>query len=140
MNIQFTTKPYLPTLVISAVLFIMVFLPWATFMGFSANGTEHGGGVLTLIFAIIGAGVSFLANQKYRVYGTIGTGIVSLIGIVIAWADLGGASVGVGLIIAFIAALGLLALGYWDYRKMSTPSKPAPPPPANPPPPPPPQQ
>lgn len=133
-------------MVISVVLFIMVFLPWASVSGFgitiSANGTEHGGGILTLIMSIIGAGVSFLSNQKYRTYSTIGVGILAIIGVAIAWADLGGASVGAGLIIALIASLALIAMGYWDYRKLSQPSKPTQPPPASPPapPPPPPQQ
>lgn len=140
MNVQFTTKPYLPTLIVSVILFIMVFLPWATLSALgitlSANGTDYGGGVLTLIMSIIGAGVSFLANQKYRTYGTIGVGILALIGVAIAWAGLGGASVGFGLIIALIVALGLLAVGYMDYRKIITPAKPTQPPPANPPAPP----
>jgi hypothetical protein len=141
LDIKFSTKPYLPTLVISVILFIMVFLPWATVsalgMAFSANGTQYGGGVLTLIMSIIGAGISFLANQKYRTFGTIGVGILALIGVAIAWAGLGGAGVGFGLIIALIVALGLLAVGYMDYRKLNPPAKPAQPPPANPPAPPP---
>lgn len=144
MNIKFTTKPYLPTLVVSIILFIMVFLPWVTVsaMGFSASANGTGDwGVLTLIMSIVGAGVSFLATQKYRALGTIGAGILALIGVAIYWARIGsGVSVGVGLIIALIAALGLLAVGYMDYRKLNPPAKPSQPsqpPPANPPAPPP---
>jgi len=144
LNIKFTTKPYLPTLVVSIILFIMVFLPWVSVSGFgisvSANGTGDWG-VLTLIMSIVGAGVSFLATQKYRALGTIGAGILALIGVAIYWARIGsGVSVGVGLIIALIAALGLLAVGYMDYRKITPPAKPSQPPqppPANPPAPPP---
>jgi len=141
LNTYFKTKPYLPTLVVSVILFIMVFLPWATVsvMGFSAsaNGTGHGGGVLTLIMSIVGAGASFLINQKYRVWGTIGAGVLALLGVILAWAGLGGAGVGFGLIIALIAALGLIYVGYMDYRKLNPPAKPSQPPPANPPAPPP---
>jgi len=144
LNIKFTTKPYLPTLVVSIILFIMVFLPWVTVsaMGFSASANGTGDwGVLTLIMSIVGAGVSFLATQKYRALGTIGAGILALIGVAIYWARIGsGVSVGVGLIIALIAALGLLAVGYMDYRKLNPPAKPSQPsqpPPANPPAPPP---
>lgn len=145
MDIKFSSKPYLPTLIISVILFIMVFLPWASWSALNltnyASGTHYGGGILALIMGIIGAGISFLINQKYRTYGTIGAGILAIIGVAITWGSLGGsgADVGVGLIIALIASLGLLAIGYWDYRKINQPSKPAQPP-ANPPPPPPPQQ
>lgn len=143
MDIKFSTKPYLPILIISVILFIMVFLPWATLSALgitiSANGTDYGGGILTLIMSIFGAGISFLANQKYRIYGTIGVAILALIGVAIAWSGLSGtgASVGFGLIIALIVSLILLAYGYMDYRKMITPAKPTQPPPANPPAPPP---
>jgi len=145
LDIKFSTKPYLPTLVVSVILFIMVFLPWITVSaaGFSAsaNGTNDWG-ILTLIMSIVGAGASFLANQKYRALGTIGAGILALLGAVIFMAtNVGnGVGVGVGLIIALIAALALIYVGYMDYRKLSLtgkPIQPSQPPPANPPAPPP---
>ncbi len=143
MNIQFTTKPFLPALVVSVVLFITVFLPWFSFdaglVGFpnvTVNGT-HDWGVLTLIMSIVGAGLSFVATQRTRALGLIIASLLALIGAVIYWANNG--SVGFGLIIALIASIAMLYIGYMDYRKSSEPSKPAPPPSA-PPAPPPPQQ
>jgi hypothetical protein len=146
LNIHFTTKPYLPTLVVSVILFITVFLPWATVsalgISISANGT-HDWGVLTLIMSIIGAGLSFVAAQKMIAIGSVGAGILALIGVIIYWSRLSVASAGYGLIIALIASLALMYIGYWDYRKLSQPAKPAQtsqPPQSNPPAPPPPQQ
>ena len=148
MNIQFATKPYLPTLVISVVLFILVFLPWASVSGLGVtvtfNGLEtniSGLGYLTLIMSIIGAVISFLDTRKFRAFGTIVAGILAIIGIIIFWSNLGnfGLGVGYGLIMALIAALALIVIGYVDYRQGSTPaepSKPAPPPSDTPPAPP----
>lgn len=151
MNNIFTTKPYIPVLVISIVLFIMVFLPWSSASGFgisvSFSGTEtgiSGLGYLTLIMSIVGAFASFLAVQRYRALITICAGLLALLGAVIYWSRLGGLglSLSFGLIIALLASLGLLAVGYMDYRQQNQPANPpAPPsPPASPPPPPPPPQ
>lgn len=134
MEIKFTSKPYLPTLVVSIILFIMVFLPWITVsaLGFStsANGTNDWG-ILTLIMSIIGAGVAFLVNQQYRAIGTIGAGALALLGAIIFMAtNVGdGIGVGAGLIISLIAALGLIYIGYMDYRQLSLTGKPLQPPP-----------
>jgi len=143
LEIKFTSKPYLPTLVVSIVLFIMVFLPWITVSAYgfsaSANGTS-GWGVLTLIMSIVGAGVAFLANQNYRAMGTLGASVLALLGVIIFMATNvgGGVGVGAGLIISLIAALGLIYIGYMDYRKLNLtgkPLQPPPPPPAPPTPP-----
>jgi peptidoglycan/LPS O-acetylase OafA/YrhL len=142
LDIKFVSRPYIPTLVVSVILFIMVFLPWITVSAFgmsaSANGTNDWG-ILTLIMSIVGAGVSFLANQKYRAMGTIGAAVLALLGAIIFMATNvgGGIGVGAGLIIALIAALGLIYIGYMDYRKLSItgkPIQPPPPPPESPPP------
>jgi peptidoglycan/LPS O-acetylase OafA/YrhL len=145
LDIKFTTRPYIPTLVVSVILFIMVFLPWITVSGFgitaSANGTNDWG-ILTLIMSIVGAGVAFLVNQDYRAMGTLGAGVLALLGIIIFMATNvgGGIGVGAGIIIALIAALCLIYVGYMDYRKLTItgkPLEPPPPPPSAPPPPPP---
>ncbi|MBN1160977.1 MAG: hypothetical protein JXA17_03405, partial [Dehalococcoidales bacterium] len=133
MDIKFTTKPYIPTLVVSVVLFIMVFLPWITVSagGFSAsaNGTNDWG-ILTLIMSIFGAGISFLANQKYRAMGTLVAGVLALLGVIIFMATNvgGGIGIGAGIIIALIATLGLIYVGYIDYRQLSLTGKPLQPP------------
>ena len=140
MDIKFTPKPYVPTLVVSVILFIMVFLPWITVSvgGFSAsaNGTSDWG-ILTLIMSIVGAGVAFLADQKYRSMGTLGAGVLALLGVIIFMATNvgGGIGVGAGLIIALIATLAMIYVGYMDYRKLSLTGKPLQPPPPPPTPP-----
>jgi hypothetical protein len=147
MELKFATKPYIPTLVVSVVLFIMVFLPWVTISAFgfsaSANGT-HDWGILTMIMSIVGAAASFLAVEKTRAMATIGAGVLALLGVIIYMAsNLGsGVGAGAGLIISLIVALALAAVGYMDLKKigpfvkMSAGNKPTVPP-ANPPAPPP---
>jgi 4-amino-4-deoxy-L-arabinose transferase-like glycosyltransferase len=146
LNIKLVTKPNWLLLILSVLLFIMVFLPWWTFFGDSEYGL-HNGGILTLIIAITGIELSFLEfpNPKYRSYAIIGVGILALIGALIALKDLGdGVGMGFGMIIALILSIALIAVGFLDYRgidlwaKMkassSKPPAPPPPPPSNPPP------
>jgi hypothetical protein len=143
VELKFSTRPFIPTLVISIVLFIMIFLPWATVsvMGFSAsaNGT-HSWGILTLIMSLLGAGISFLADRKMRAMGSMAAGVLALLGTIIYMAAnfKGGVGAGAGIIIALIASVALAAAGYMDYRKIAapTPAAPANPPAAPPTPPP----
>lgn len=139
MDLKFSMKPYLPTLVICVILFITVFLPWATASALgitvSANGTENWG-ILTLIMSIIGAGFSFVAVPRVRSLGTIFAGILAIAGVAIYWARLQGLGVGYGMIIALVASLALIAAGYMEYRKLEQPAPPSQPPPAPPPAPP----
>ena len=152
MNIQFTTKPYLPALVVSVVLLIMFFLPWVTASAGSVsesdNGTAYGWGYLTLIMSILGVLLSFVTPQKMRAMGLMGAGLLALIGVIVYWLRMHGDAVlygvedfvspGFGLYIAGIAALAAIVIGIMDLRQPVQPSQP---PPANPPaPPPPPQQ
>ena len=147
MNIKFNTKPYIPTLIASLLLFIMVFLPWATASGkvglytysASANGF-HDWGILTFIMSILGAGAAFLADKRMRALGSILAGVLALLGVIIFMAtDLGsGVGAGAGLIIALIVSIILIALAYMDYKNMPFPFKMGGSPKSNPPPPPPP--
>lgn len=136
---KFSMKPNLPTLVICVILFIAVFLPWATAsaMGItvSANGTEDWG-ILTLIMSIIAAGFSFVAVPRIRALGTIFAGLLAIVGVAVYWARLQGLGLGYGMIIALIASLALIAAGYMEYRKLEQPAPPSQPPPAPPPAPP----
>jgi hypothetical protein len=146
MNIKFNTKPYLPTLIASVLLFIMVFLPWLTvsFTGFgysasaSANGM-HSWGILTFLMSIIAAAAAFVADKRMRALGSLVAGALALLGIIIYMAaNLGnGAGVGVGLILALIVNLALIALAYMDLKGMALPIKMGGTPKSNPPPPPP---
>jgi uncharacterized membrane protein (UPF0136 family) len=150
MEFKFTSKPYMLLLIVSVVLFIMTFLPWASVnigLGFgsvTANGM-HDWGILTFLMSLFGVALSFITSQKTRSIGSIVAGILSLLGVIIYWASyLQGAGIGFGLIIALIASAALIYVGYLDYRKMKGPAAPTQPtqppqapPPATPPAPPP---
>lgn len=131
---KFSIKPYLPTLVISIILFITVFLRWISVT--EVNGLRDWG-ILTFVMSILGVGISFITVPKIRSLGTILAGILAIIGVAVFWSRLQGLGAGYGLIIALIASLGLIAAGYLEYRKLEQPSKTNQPPPANPPAPPP---
>jgi uncharacterized membrane protein len=148
LNIKFTTKPNMLLLIVSVVLFIMIFLPWFTvsYLGFSASANGfHNGGILTFIMALAGVALSFLEipTPRYRSMGIIGIGILALLGVIIAMTQLGGASMGIGMIIALIVSILLIAVGFLDLRnidlwakmKASSSKPPASPPPAPPAPP-----
>lgn len=161
MNIKFTTKPNWLLLIVSFLLFIMIFLPWwswgASYAGFHIGGSIngfHNGGILTFLASLAGIALSFLeiSNAKYRAYGIMGIGVLALLGVLIAFTGYSGSSIGVGKIIALIVSLALIGVGYLDYRgidllaKMKAssskppappPSQPSPPTPPSPPPPPP---
>lgn len=142
MNLKFTTRPYLPVLVVSIVLFISIFLPWysvnilGTHIG-SLNGARNGG-ILTLLMSLAGIGLAFLDVPKTRALLTIGAGLFALLGVIIALAQLSGFSMGFGMIIGLLASMALVAIGFLDYRKINLPAKAQPdqsPPPAPPAPP-----
>ena len=136
MDLKFSMKPYLPSIVVSIILFIFVFLPWLRVdMGtyfYTENGLNDWG-YLVLIMSVIGACVSFIAPPRVRSLSIILTGVLAIVGAAVYWSRLQGAGVGYGLIIALIAALALLTVGYLDYRKINAPAKPSqpsqPPPP-----------
>lgn len=141
MEFKFTTKPYILLLVVSAVLFITIFLPWwsANYdvmygigFNYSINGF-HNGGVLTFLMSLVGIGLAFVSVQRTRALLSIAAGILALLGAVISVASLSGFGVGFGLIIAIIVSLGLATVGYLEYRKLSPSAKPAQPPQAPPP-------
>jgi hypothetical protein len=158
---KWTTKPNLLLLIVSAVLFITIFLPWWSWSGvgvgiyavpgWSVNGF-HNGGVLTFLMSLAGIAFAFLSVQRTRAILSIAAGILSFLGAIISVASLSGAGVGFGLIIAIIVSLGLATVGYLDYRNINPlasktakppqaqvpPAQPPSPPPAAPPPPPPP--
>ena len=135
----FSTKPYLPSLIVCIILFIAVFLPWLSVDMGTFTYTENGvydWGYLVLIMSIIGAGVSFIATPRVRSLSIILTGILAIVGAAVYWSRLQGAGAGYCLIIALIASLGLIAIGYMEYRQIGQSSNSDQPPPANPPEPP----
>lgn len=147
MNIKITTKPNILLLIVSVLLFIMIFLPWFTvsYFGFSASANGfHNGGILTFLMSLAGVALSFLEipTPRYRSMAIIGIGILALLGVIIAMTQLGGASMGIGMIIALIVSIVLITLGFLDFRNIDVLAKikaksaapPPPPPPASPPP------
>ena len=136
-------KPYLPSLIVSVILFIAVFLPWIRVDMGSFVYTENGfrdWGYLVFIMSIIGAGASFITVLRVRSLSVILTGILAIVGSAVYWSRLQGAGAGFGLIIALIASLFLIAIGYMEYRQLEQTAKSKPPAKSNPPAPPPPQQ
>ncbi len=145
MNIKFTTKPNMLILIVSVVLFITIFLPWYTVsaFGFSASTNGfHNGGILTFLMSLVGVALAFIEIlPKYKVLATGGAGILALLGVIIAMTQLGGTSMGFGMIIALIASMALIAVGFLEGRKIkmfvpkagTTPPPPPPPPPPAPP-------
>ena len=131
MDFKFTTKPYLPTLVVSVILlFIAVFLPWATAGGIGggyATGTQDWG-AMTTIASIIGIALSFLDAKQIRALGLICVGLLALVGAIIYMTRLNGITVGFGLILEVLASLLAIFIGYTDYRQPGQSNPPAPPP------------
>jgi peptidoglycan/LPS O-acetylase OafA/YrhL len=118
--LKLSLKPNLPTLVISIILFITVFLRWISVT--EVNGLRDWG-ILTFLMSILGVGISFITVPKIRSLGTILAGILAVIGVAVFWSRLQGLGAGYGLIIALIASLGLIAAGYLEYRKLEQPGK-----------------
>jgi hypothetical protein len=121
LEIKLTSKPYMPTLIISALLlFTAIFLPWATGGAFAtANGTADWGAMST-IAGIIGIVLAYLTAAKVRALGLIVVGILAIIGAIIYATRLGGATVGFGLIIEILLALGAIYVGFQDYTKAAS--------------------
>src|SRR4030042_5804317 len=111
----------MPALIISALLlFTAVFLPWATAPGFAvANGTADWGAMST-IAAILGIVLAYITAVKVRALGLIVVGVLAIVGAIIYATRLGGATIGFGLIIEILLALGAIYIGFQDYTKSSS--------------------
>jgi hypothetical protein len=132
LNIKFTTKPYMSVLVISLImLFIAIFLPWATYKSAPVASGTYEWGTLTIIVSMVGAGLAFFASKQIRAFGLMGVGLLALVGTIIFITRLQGATIGFGLILEMIASLVAIFIGYKDYQQ-STPSVAPPAPPAQP--------
>ena len=139
LNIKFTTKPNMLILIVSVVVLITVFLPWwsVSYLGFSASTNGfHSGGILTFLAALAGIALAFLdiPNARYRVLAVGGVGILALLGVIIAFTAYGGSSMGWGRIIALIASLALIVVGFLEGRKINMFKTAGTQPPASPPP------
>jgi len=103
--------------ILGAVIFVSVFLPWASVnfgYGFKLTtvGTDGASGILVLIMGLGCAALAFLPNLRFRRLGQLATGVIALIGVAIYWGagtgDLSTLGVSVspepGFIICIIAA------------------------------------
>jgi len=119
----FTPQPYLISLILGVVLFICIFLPWASYSGFgyraSANGTDSGWGVITLLMSLVCIGLSFVAPIRIRAMGMIGSGALGFIGVIAYWFRVSGSGItpGFGLIIAGLLTIGIVVIGVMQYRQ-----------------------
>ena len=131
MNIKFTDKPYLPVLIISTIiLFIAIFLPWATYGGAPVATGTYEWGTLTTIASIVGIALAFITAKQTRAVGLIIVGVLALVGAIIFITRLQGATIGFGLILEMLASLVAIFIGYKDYQQSAPVA--APPPPAPP--------
>jgi hypothetical protein len=132
LNIKFTPKPYMPALVISLImLFIAIFLPWATVSSVPVVTGTYEWGILTNIVSIVGIGLAFITSKQIRASGLMGVGVLGLVGAIIFIIRLKGATIGFGLVLEMIASLVAIFIGFKDYQQ-STPSIAPPAPPAQP--------
>lgn len=103
-----------------ALLFIGSFLPWASFGMFTVSGTE-GDGVITIILAIVALVVYFALKNKPTIVKitTIAIGALSLIIAIMSFSGLGElelVSIGGGLIMVLIGAIGLIISGFLRHQ------------------------
>jgi peptidoglycan/LPS O-acetylase OafA/YrhL len=122
----------MPVLVISVImLFIAIFLPWATVSSVPVATGTYEWGTLTTIASIVGIGLAFIVSKQIRAIGLMAVGVLALVGTIIFITRLQGAAIGFGLILEMIASLVAIFIGFKDYPQ-STPSVAPPAPPAQP--------
>lgn len=128
MELKFTSKPHMPTLVICAILlFVAIFLPWGTAGLAFVSGVSDWGG-MTTIAAILGIVLSFIVSKQIRALGLICVGILALVGAIVYMVRLSGITVGYGIIIELIVSLVAVFIGYTEYRQINPPAPPPAPP------------
>jgi hypothetical protein len=119
MEIKFSSKPYMPTVYISALMLVScIFLPWVTagVAGIIGSGTGDWGAMST-IAAILGIVFAYLTTAKIRSVGLMVIGVLSLVGAIIYATRLNGATLGFGLIINMLLSLAAIFIGFQDYSK-----------------------
>ncbi|MBN1692959.1 MAG: hypothetical protein JW845_05330 [Dehalococcoidales bacterium] len=119
MEIKFTSKPYMPTLITSLLLlFTAIFLPWGVAGVASVNGVADWGAMAT-IAAILGVCLSFLTSAKIRAIGLMVVGVLALIGAIIFITRLNntGLSISYGIIFELIISLVAVYIGFQDFSK-----------------------
>lgn len=125
MDFSRLTVPQRISAISIAVVAVGAFLPWVSIFGLSKSGVE-GDGVVTLVAALVGAGVMLATTgllRDGRVPGKAAR-IVPLVlasfVAVIAIADMNGAAA-IGLYLTLFAGIAWVVGAVWD---LSTPTKP----------------
>jgi hypothetical protein len=122
LNIKFTSKPYMPTLITSILLlFTAIFLPWGMSGVGSVNGVADWGAMST-IAAILGICLAFITDKKIRSLGLMVVGVLALIGAIVFITRLNntGLSIGYGIIFELIISLVAVYIGFQDYTKSTS--------------------
>ena len=83
------------------------------------NGTTDWG-PLSTIAAILGIVLAYITAAKVRALGLMVVGVLAIVGAIIYATRLGGATIGFGLIIEILLALGAIYIGFQDYTKSSS--------------------
>lgn len=126
-------RPYYPGLVASALLALSAFLPWVVEVTITSSigttGIELGNGWIAVALALV-AGLLFFRSKAIAFLPgvlAIGLGIFEVffmqesLGIDEEFEAIGlKASMGIGIYLLFISALGIILLGLWQYRKKPT--------------------
>jgi hypothetical protein len=141
LEINFTCKPYIPTLIISLFLLVAaLFLPWITVnipdgMNIAFVTGTSDWGTMSTIASLLGVGLAFVTAPKVRSLGLILVSFLVIIGAIIFITRLGGATLGYGVIIEMLLALAAIYIGYLDMSKSNviTTSSPSAPPTTSPP-------
>lgn len=120
---------FLP-LILGIFMFIFIFLPWVSVdIGFgvseTANGTEDGWGILSMIMSIICILLSFVNTAKIKGIGLMACGVFGIIGVIAYWFNARGElgifkdliSPSFGLIITALVATGVIITGLSRYRR-----------------------
>jgi len=106
-------------LIIAAVGIIGSFMPWASVFGMNLAGTEDGGWLTIILFAI-GGGIAFTRgnrsepiarNMMPAVWGSAGVALV--VALVKVFRDFGPADRGFGLWLVLLAAIGQLVVALY---------------------------
>ena len=105
-------------LIAAAVGVIAMFLPWASILGFTANGMR-GAGILVFICFLAAGFLSFSGDQttnlnKMNWMLTLIAGAIALLITVINFFDAPKAIIGFGLYVALAASIGVLAFAYMN--------------------------
>lgn len=119
IKFSFISKPHMPTFIIAALMLgACIFLPWVTagIAGIIGSGTGDWG-ALSTIAAILAVVMAYISAPRIRSLGLMVCAVLAIVGAIIYIARLNGATLGFGLIVEILIALGAIYIGFLDYSK-----------------------